>query len=525
MPIALIKILRGNVVLILIIAMFSVLVSYNILGQGLIDCDEGYYLAITHTFSTFLKTFFSHPALLFDSSFYTDLTNQYGMVNTTAKPFFILPSVFLDFIYTSEYTVRFINMLAGALTIIMFYKLLGLFDLNKEKIISALFLATSPLLIAFSRIGMPTTVTAFLLLLSVFCFFKFYLQENKEKRRWLWLTGLSVSLTFMSHYGTLISVLIIICGVIYLLFKNKTPLPVYIYFIISCVLIPILWEVAGRLMFFFVHLKGIAIADKDNRVMTYFQEIAEQMYQSGATQGFRFDHLFSYLQFFISSEGIIVGLMFLAGIMLFLKYFRKDFRYQFLIFFVFASLIFISLSHVRVARVLVPFAPFLYLFVALFLSKIKSNKILFALVIVVLALRILPLSHIINSKSYSLEISDFIKRFQPKEVVVFGGPPSNIRAHLWGQGYKIEGLPPTKEEARIAAGSVSKALFIIDVGGETEKWLQKSNAVLVVEYYPSFRETRQFLANGGLDLLADDSKQKQTSKTSVYLLDFQKQSF
>jgi len=515
--------LRNNWALIAVAFFFFFGSFYNINKQGLIGADEGHYIAVLHTFSDLLRNIIFHPSNIVDFNFYSDLIKNYGAIYTAAKPSFILPAAVIDFFYPSLYSARIVSAVSGFLVLVVFYKLLDLFFIKKEfKFISLLCLATSPLLLAHARLGLPSTAPALFLLSSVYSLLRFFIQTQSgpsKNTRWLLWSGFFASLSFMSHYSSLLSVTLIVISGFYLLYRYSYPWINYLYFILSFVFIPFAWELCGRVMVFVVRAKGIAILDKDNQVLTYFQEIIEQMRRSQIERGFNLNNFFSYFQFFLSSEGILISIIILLGFVVAFKL-RQDRRYVFLLLFTVISLLFISLAAFTFSRILVPLLPFLYIFAALSLTRIKSLTITVLVVVAIMASRGLSLWKVVNATSNTKELSSLVQNYPATDVVIFGGPPSNLRAHLWHAGYEIEGLPLNIYEAKERAGNKQKAFFVVDtINQDNMIWLYNYNPVLVAEYHSSADETLQFAANSGIPAALDNKNKQGWAKIRLLLVD------
>lgn len=488
---------KENYAIIAVVAVFLALAFYNFGDQGLIQIDEGYYLSVVHTYSTVFRAILFSPADLLSSGFYVDLMKNYGTVYTSAKPVFILLSAFVDAFYQSVYSTRLLNISATAAMLVVFYKILSFYSFDKnQRILSTVLLISSPLFLVYSRNGLSVMLAACFLLLSLYYLLKAEGGEPAEIRKNLFLTGSFAALAAMSHYGSFFSVGVIGLGGLIILKRNLASGGGYLRYLLSFVVIPFVWQGMTWVIQVVAKMRNLSSLKSNSVLYSYFGEIAEQFRRADAAKGLNFQDPFAYLKFFSFSDGLVVSLLLVIGLIYFLKGWRQ-FRFFIVIALAIGSLAFISLSTLKYTRVFIPLLPFFYLIAVLPLSKINKKTALLILAAVLL-LNISSYKNILQLHGGFPDASDFIKNnYSQAEVVIYSPAASILRNYL--PGYKIEGMGEM-EGADFKPDGDRQNIAVIDFFHPGDvKYLDRYSSQLIESYPVNVFDVPQVVGDTGIN--------------------------
>jgi 4-amino-4-deoxy-L-arabinose transferase-like glycosyltransferase len=460
--------LKNNLLLILIIIFYLGLVFYRFFAQGLINWDEAYFMVVVNTFTNIIRTFFADPIGLFtDHAFFQNLLINYSNVYTAARPSYIMPAVLINLIWPSEFASRILSALSGLLAIIFFHRLLGFYGLSKKTKAAATFLlAASPLFLIYSRLGLAQIFSAAFFLVSWYYLLKF---KESEKSGDLKIAAVALSALLMSHYNTIPVVALLLGTGLIILWQKHSGFKKFFSFLFYFLLLPLAWEIITRAGALIASAKHIIDPEKGVKVLSYFQEIAQQFNKSGAEGGFSADQIFYYAKLLYSTEGIIFILLFLAGVIIYAGNIKKI-KYGLFLTIPLVYLIIFSAVPLKFPRNIITILPALYVFAALglkFFGKILSLKlkngeknILFAaFCLAIIALNAGQYKNILNSKTNYREIAAFIKNNYAKdEIAIFSASAPVWRVYL--PGYKSE--TPAKIYNSAYALPGKKIIFISD---------------------------------------------------------------
>jgi dolichyl-phosphate-mannose--protein O-mannosyl transferase len=348
-----IHLIKKNIGLVLIIVFYLTIAFYNFAGQGLVNWDEAYFVTVVNTFSQIVKTFILNPQIIFNGNFFQNLINNYGNIYTAARPSYIIPAIFINIIWSSEFSTRIVSLISGLLIIIFFYKILAFYDLGKKTKIGATFLiASSPLFLIYSKIGLSQIFSGAFLLICSYYFLKY---NQSGEKKYLKNAALSLSVFGMSHYNTFPVAGIIFCFGVFIIFKKQPAFKNYLNYLFYILILPVAWEIVTRAGTIVASLKNIS----GGIVYSYSQEIIKQFFAAGGNKGFKLEQILYYPKILISMENFIFSALFLVGLVIILKNIKKI-NYLLILLPTFAHLLIFSATLIKFPRNIITILPNFY---------------------------------------------------------------------------------------------------------------------------------------------------------------------
>lgn len=232
--------------LILILIIGASLRFYGLRERGLILWDEAHYASWSLFGHSVIENFGFILGSINDANItHADFENRLegSLPLGTPKPGHILiQSIFSIIFGKSDYSNFISSAFFGVLTIILVYLLLKLIFNQNWGLAGAFFLAINPVHIHYSRSAMAETDTAFFLMLSVFCFYK-YTRFQEKKLLYLVSSGFTLGCFFSCNYRWIYFVPIFLCIVIIHKLLTKQRWKNILIFAASFCVIPLIFHV------------------------------------------------------------------------------------------------------------------------------------------------------------------------------------------------------------------------------------------------------------------------------------------
>jgi 4-amino-4-deoxy-L-arabinose transferase-like glycosyltransferase len=444
---------------ILVLIFYLIIVLHHFQDQGLINWDESYFAIVARTYSDIFKTAIFHPAALFSSSYFSELKNNYGNVYTVAKPSYLMAASFLSLFWPSQLALRLLSIFSGAGTLIIFYKILNFYQIDKKiKVAASLLLASSPLFLLYSRLGLAPMFSAFFLLLSFYYLLKF---NDSSRIKHLIISGISLVVLLMSHYSTFIIAGIILAIGLFLIYRKKKSIKIYLTYAASFLALPLAWEIITRCGSWLASKQGISSSDGKFGAWPYSQEFLNQLkLSSEGGSGFYFADPFYYFRMIWSQEGALLFFLFLLGLAIFIKKIKK-LPYWTIILTGGIFFLILSLAVFKFPRTLMPVFPLFYLLSAVALAFIDKKTLQFKkplplllLIAICLAVFISHASHyrnILNIQTPFQSFASYIKKnYSPDKTLILSAEAPLWRVYL--PGYKIEKINDQAAWVKMTAG-------------------------------------------------------------------------
>ncbi|NTW21959.1 hypothetical protein HGA34_00245 [Candidatus Falkowbacteria bacterium] len=488
-----------------LLAVYFAVAAYHFFRQGLVHFDEALFVVVVNTYSSIIHEALTNWRGLFGSGFLGQLMADYGNIYTSARPSYILPAVLADAFVPAQFVTRLLNLLAGAGTVIYFYRIQDFFSIDKTlKFFSTLLLIISPLFLMYGRIGLSQYLSAFLLLATVFHLLRFV---DKGERRELKIASVFLSLLLMSHYNILPVVFLICVFVLFHLFKTKKPVSDYLTFASNFLFLPLVWEAITRLGVFLASYKNLVALGGDQRLYSYFQEVINQLSGVSSTKGFALDQPLYYFKLLFQTEGLVFSILLAAALFWILLNIRKI-RYGYIFVLAYFFIVFFSLSYLKFPRNFVTILPLVYLSIPValqhFLTTRRNSAKRIAPAILIL---VLVIGAGINYRNYRAiyglktnfqEIARWItKKYDKDSTLVLTSIPPVYRVYL--PGYRVEGVYEPSSWQEQAKGkkniiyvrdyTTTMNAYDLDVSGYRFKTVQEFEdnvhdlPPLILEYY------------------------------------------
>ena len=459
---------KANWPLYFILAFFLGLATWRFFAQGLVNWDEAYFMTTVNTFTNVIRAVLTDPAGLFTKhNFFQNLLSGYNNVYTVAKPSYIISAVLINLIWTNEYSTRLLSIFSGTLIIIFFFKILARFQFGaRTKFAATFFLAASPLLLIYSRLGLAQIFSAAFFLIAFYYFIRF---AEEKKSRDLAILAFSLAVLLMSHYNTIPLVGLLLLITLYLLYRQRQNWKKYALFLISFLALPACWEIITRLGARLAAAKGVLTEENQAQVLSYGQEIIQQ-FRSGESYTVAAPwRIFYYPQLIFSTEGIVFAGLFLLGLFFVLKNFRR-LKYAPLLMIPLLYFIIYSFVPLKFPRNIIVILPALYFFAAFGLARLvkslahllsqrRKNLLLLFFIGLLILLNINQYRNILNLNTNFRAVASFIKNnYSPAQVAIFSNSTPIWRNYL--PNYKTE--TPTTMYQWAATNPDKQALFIDD---------------------------------------------------------------
>jgi len=433
-------------VLAAILIFYLIAVFFNFQQQGLVNWDESFLAIVARTYADIFRTMFTHPAALFSSAYFRELRANYGDTYAVAKPSFVLIASLLSLVWPSQIAVRLLSVFSGVGVLIIFYHLLAFYQIDKKIKLAAVFLlASSPLFLIFSRLGLTPIFSSLFLLLSIYYLLKF---KTTGRAKDIIFSGIFTAILLMSHYSLFSLVGIILAFGLFYLYQKHSGAKIYLAYAASFLILPAIWEIITRAGAWFAARQGIVAGGRFG-VWPYSQEFFYQL-KIGSTgslaTSFSVSDPLYYFSLLWSQEGAIFFLLILLGLAIFFKRFKRaEYGLPLL-----SAGIFFLISWAawqQYPRIIMPIFPVFYLLTAVALSFIyrQSSRTSPPLKISLLALICLSIfvSHLIiypdifNIKTPFSDFASFIKEnYPPEKTLILTAEAPLWRVYL--PGYKVE---------------------------------------------------------------------------------------
>jgi hypothetical protein len=454
--------LKKEWIFIFILIFYFVAALYNFQAQGLINWDESYLAIVARTYADIFKTMVAHPAALFSSDYFRELRAGYGDTYAVAKPSFVLASSLLSVIWPSQLATRLLSVVSGAAVLIIFYRLLAFYQIEKKIKLAAVFLlASSPLFLIFSRLGLTPIFSALFLLLTLFYLLKF---QAGSRTKDIIFSGIFLAVFFLSHYSLFSIAGIILAFGFFYLYQKKSGFKIYSAYAVSFLALPLVWEIITRAGAWLAAKQGM-IATGRFGVWPYSQEFLYQL-KIGSTgslaTSFSFSDPLYYFRLLWSQEGAVFFFLFLLGLVIFLKRIKRAEYNSVLI----AAGIFFIISWAawqQYPRIIMPIFPLFYLLAAVALAFLyrRASRLsrplriaLPALIcLTIFASHLLAYPDILNIRTPFSDFASYIKKnYAPDKILILTAEPPLWRIYL--PGYKIEKMGDSAAWEGAAAGRV-----------------------------------------------------------------------
>lgn len=168
--------------------------------------------------------------------------------------YLVVPSVAIFDL--NDFAVRFPSAVLGTLAVLVTYLMVyELFKNKKIALFSAFFLAISPWHLQFSRVAFETNSAIFWSVLGTWAFLKGVKSEGRKITYWTTLAAVAFSANLFMYHNARVFIPIFSIALL-VLFKDRLLdnkkyliLPVFISFIFSLILLPIIFSTAGQMRY------------------------------------------------------------------------------------------------------------------------------------------------------------------------------------------------------------------------------------------------------------------------------------